>query len=157
MRAASPTNGSINAFTFRHKSAVPRASGTVKNIRVHICVHSLVTRARVRVCVCMCALARCRKERERTTRSARLLYGKSPLWVIRLLVAKHRYIAFGVAQRASLPPSLPLPPPCCVLPIYIHTYICIYAHICVYTVDYIYIYIESIFISIFCERVYECE
>ena len=35
------------------------------------------------------------------------LYGKSPLWGIRLLVAKHRYIAFGVAQRGTLSSAYP--------------------------------------------------
>lgn len=69
----------------------PCPSGTVK--RVRICVlYSLV----------------CVQEEAGTNdaESSQPLYGKSPLWVIRLLVAKHRYIAFGVAQRASLPPRL---------------------------------------------------
>ena len=52
----------------------------------------------VSVCVCMM------QEGTGTSTKHPALYGKSPLWVIRLLVAKHRYIAFGVAQRATLCP-----------------------------------------------------
>jgi hypothetical protein len=100
----------------------PRLAPLSAHVRIRTRTPSHV-RACVCVCVCVCVCgcvggwvggcvsvgARCRKERERTTRSARPLYGKSPLWVIRLLVAKHRYIAFGIAQRASLPPRLRRP------------------------------------------------
>lgn len=90
-------NGSINAFTLSHKSGVLRLPPLTY---IYTCPPTCTYGGER-----MCASVHLWKERDV---EAPTLYGKSPLWGIRLLVAKHRYIAFGVAQRVTL--SFAYPP-----------------------------------------------
>lgn len=91
-------NGSINAFTLSYKSGVlrlPPLTYTRTPLRARYARYTMKR---------LYASAHLWKERDV---EAPPLYGKSPLWGIRLLVAKHRYIAFGVAQRGTLSSAYP--------------------------------------------------
>lgn len=93
-------NFTINAFTQDYKSATTRLAALCRThscTRMHTCIEK-VYRGVIRAAIA--------KRRPTDTLSG--FTRKSLLWGIRLLVAKHRYIAFRIAQRASVWAAAPI-------------------------------------------------